>query len=93
MNTGPSKNGPVKLIQLCMYTRALHSFRSFRVLTHSFPIFRAIPLLTKATFTPSIQPNLGLPRTRPPLTSAINTLLTIRYSSILTTFPNQLNTL
>ena len=33
-----------------------------------------IPLLPKTTFTPSIQPNLGLPRTRPPLTSAINTL-------------------
>ena len=31
-----------------------------------------ISLLPKATFTPSIQPNLGLPRTRPPLTSAIN---------------------
>ena len=30
-----------------------------------------IPLLPKATFTPSIQPNLGLPRTRSPLTSAL----------------------
>ena len=47
-----------------------------------FPVFRAastvIPLLPKATFTPSIQPNLGLPRTRQPLTLAINTLLAIR---------------
>ena len=37
--------------------------------------------------------NLGLPRTRPPLASAINTLLAIRYSSILSTCPNHLNTL
>ena len=37
-----------------------------------------IHLLPKATFTPSIEQNLGLPRTRPPLTSAINTLLAIR---------------
>ena len=61
----------MKLIQLHMYQGS-----------PLFPIFRAastvIPLLTKATFTPSIQPNLGLPRTRPPLTSAINTLLAIR---------------
>ena len=35
----------------------------------------------------------GLPRTRPALTSTINTLLTIRYSSILSTCPNHLNTL
>ena len=51
-------------------------------------IFRAdssvIPLLPKTTFKPSIRPNLGL-LTRPPLTSAINTLLAIRYSSILST--------
>ena len=39
-----------------------------------------IPLLPEATFTPSIQPSLGLPRTRPTLTSAINTLLAILYS-------------
>ena len=52
-----------------------------------------IPLLSKATFTPSIQPNLGLPCTHPSLTSAINTLLDIRYLSILSTCPNHLNTL
>ena len=83
----PSKNGRVKLIQL-------HSYQGSRL----FPIFRraastVIPLLPKATFTPSIQPNLGLPRNRPPLTSAINTLLAIRYPSILSTCPNHLNTL
>ena len=71
-------------------TRALHSIRSF---AHWYAASTVIPLLPKATFTPSIQPNLGLPRTRPPLTSAINTLLAIRYSFILSTCPNHLNTL
>ena len=52
-----------------------------------------IPLLPEVTFTPSIQQNLRLPRTRPPLTSASSTLLAIRYSSILSTCPNYLNTL
>ena len=56
-------------------TRALHAFRSF---AHCRAASTVIPLLPNATFTPSIQPNLGLPRTRPPLTSAINTLLAIR---------------
>ena len=66
-------------------TRALHSFRSF---AHCRAASTVIPLLPKATFTPSIQPNIGLPRTRPPLTSGINTLLAIRYASILSTSPN-----
>ena len=58
------------------------------------PIIRALSLnlhrhslLPKAIFTASIQRNLGLPRTRPPLTSAINTLLAIRYSFILCMCP------
>ena len=51
------------------------------------------PLLPKATLTQSIQPYLILPLTRPPLTSAINTLLAIRYASILSTCPTHLNTL
>ena len=71
-------------------TRALHSFRSF---AHCRAASTVIPLLPKPTFTPSIQPNLSLPRTHPPLTPAINTLLAIRYSSILSTCPNHLNTL
>ena len=71
-------------------TRALHSFRSF---THCRSASTIIPLLPKATFTPSIQPNLSHPRTRPPLTSVINTLLAIRYSSILSIWANHLNTL
>ena len=71
-------------------TRALHAFRS---LSQSLAAFTVIPLLPTATFTPSIQPNLGLPRTRPPLTSAINTILAKRYSYILSTCPNHLNIL
>ena len=66
-------------------TRALHSFRSF---AHCLAASTVIPMLPKATITLSIQPNLGLPRTRPPLTSAINTLLEIRCSSILSTWWN-----
>ena len=72
-------------------TRAIHSFLSF---AHCRAASAVILLLPKDTFTPSIQPNLGLPGTRPPLTSAINTLLAaIQYSSILSTCPNYLNTL
>ena len=56
-------------------------------------ICTVISLLPKATFTPSNQPNLGLPCTRSLLTSAINTLLAIRYSSILSTCPNHPNIL
>ena len=74
----------------CICTRALHSVRSF---AHWRAASSVIPLLPKATFTPSIQPNLGLPRTRPPFTFACNTLLDIRYSSILNTCQNHLNTL
>ena len=61
-------------------TRALHFFRSF---AHWRAASTAIPQLPKASFTSSMQPNLGLPRTRTPITSAIITLLAIRYSSIL----------
>ena len=70
--------------------RALYSFQYF---THCRAASTVIRLLPNTTFTPSIQPNLGLPRTRPPLTSAINTLLAIRYSSILSTCTNHLNTI
>ena len=45
------------------------------------------------TCTPSIQPNLDPPRTRPPLTSDFNTQLTRRYSYILSMYPNHLNAL
>ena len=73
------KNGRVKLNHV-LRTRALHSFLSLarRCVTST-----VIPLLPKATFTPSIQPNLGLPRTHPPITSAIITLLANQLSSII----------
>ena len=61
-------------------TRAFHSFLPFAYYRTASLV---IPLLPKATFTTSIQPNLCLPRTCNPLTSAINTFLAIRYSSIL----------
>ena len=70
--------------------RALHCFRTF---AHCCATSTVIPLLNKATFTPSIQPNHCLPSTCPPLTSAINTLLAMRYSTILSTSLNHLNTL
>ena len=54
-------------------TRALHSFRPFAY-CYCCTASTVIPLSPKATFTPSIQPNLGLPRTHPPLTSAVPTL-------------------
>ena len=49
-----------------------------------------IPLLPEVTFTPIIQPNLC---SHTPLTTSINTLLAILYSSILSTCTNHLNTL
>ena len=75
------------IIYICPW--ALHSFQS---LPHCRAASTVIPLLSKATSTPSIQPNLGLLRIRPPLTSA-NTLLAKRHLSILPTSPNRLNTL
>ena len=69
---------------------ALYPFLYF---VHCGTASTIIPVLPRANFTQSIQPNLSLPHTRPPLTSAINTVLAIRYSSILSTCPNHLNTL
>ena len=89
-NTGGQSErtqGQVKLAALNSFsyicTRALNSFRSF-ALCHAAST--VIPLLPKATFTLSIQPNLGF-------TFAINTLLAIHYPSILSICPNHLNTL
>ena len=50
-------------------------------------------LLHKFTYTQSIQLNLGLPRTRLALPSAINTILAIWYWSVLSTCLNLLITL
>ena len=63
-----------------------------RIVAHCRAASTVILLMPKATFTPSIQPNISLPRTRPPLTSAVNNLLAIRYSSILSTCPSHLIT-
>ena len=49
----------------------------FQSVVHGRTVTIVINLLPKATFTPSIQANLVLPRSHPPLTSTINTLLAI----------------
>ena len=63
-------------------TRALHSFVFF---VHWRAVSSVIPLLPKATFThlSSLTSVYLVPAT--PLTTAINTLVAIRYSSILST--------
>ena len=74
------------IIYMC--ARALNYFLSF---VHCLAASTVIPLSIKATFTSSIQPNLGVPRTRPPHISAINTLLATLCSSILSMCQNHLN--
>ena len=54
---------------------------SFLSSTHCRAASTVMPLPPKATFTLSIPPNLGLARIRAPLTSAIDTILAIGYSS------------
>ena len=54
---------------------------------------QVIALLPNSTFTSPILSNLCLPSGRPPLKSAINTLLVIRYSPILSTCSNHINIL
>ena len=68
----------------------LNSFHTFTCCRGASTV---IPLLPKAAFAPSIQPNLGLLRTRAPPTSATNALLAIRYSSILSACSIHLNTM
>ena len=81
-NPGPAKMASRNSFSyIC--TIALHSFRFF---AHCLTAFTVIPLLPKATFTPSVQPNLDLPRTRSHSSGQ-------RYSSILSTWPNNLKTL
>ena len=75
---------------VALTTSSLNSFLSF---AHCRAASTVIPPLPKAIFTSAIDPNLGLPSTRPSLTSAINTLIAIRCSSILSTCPNHFNTL
>ena len=91
-NGRPSKYSLVKNSIIYICTRALHSFLSF---SHCRTDSIAISLLPEAIFMPSIQHNLGLPRPRPPLTSAISTLLAIIIIIIITTSrtsPSEKNT-
>ena len=65
---------------------------------HSFIFFTQPPQSSSVAqghlhITPTIQANLDLPHTHPAFTSAIDTLLAIWYSIILSTCPNHLNTL
>ena len=83
------RQGKAKISFNYICTSPPHAFWSF---AHCRAASTVIPLMTKATFTPSIRPNLGLPRAHPPLTSAINSLQAKRYSSILSSCPNHLNT-
>ena len=64
---------------------------SLHLLLSSTYLYPPLPPLT-SPYT-YIQPHLGLSRTLHPLTSGINTLLAVRYSSILSTCPNHLSTL
>ena len=78
-----------KIVQSFRYApRAFHYFLSF---TNCRATFTVIPLLPKATSTPLIQHNLSIPYQKSTY-SVINKLLAIRYSSILSTCPNHLNT-
>ena len=65
----PRKNGRMKLNQqVNECRRTLHSFPSF---SHYCVASIVIHLMPRASFTPSIQPNLGISRTHPSVTSAI----------------------
>ena len=79
-------------IQLSTYVPGLStpSYLSC-ILPQPPPLFFCYPV--KAKFTPSIQLNLDLSRSLLPLTSVLNTLLAMRCSSILSMYPNHLNTL
>ena len=83
------KNSRVKLNQLHMH-QGSQLFPVFHALLRSLNSYYSV---AQGHFTPSIQPNLRLPHTHPPITPAINTLLAIQYSSIFSTCPNHLNTL
>ena len=83
-NTGTNKKWPSET-QSTTYEQG-HSTHSF--LSRIVVEVPSSSLPPTASFTPSIQPYHGLPRTCQPLTSSINTLQTTRYSSILSTCPN-----
>ena len=93
--------GPSKTTQCLAKTVALHSFiyilhqglHSLLSSAHCRAAYTVIPMLNKAIFTPSIIPNLSLPRSCPPLASDICTFLDIQYSSIHFTCSKHLKTL
>ena len=80
-NTGqePSKNGRGKLDHL----HTNHSSPLLPIIHKFFTFSTVLPLLPEATFTQSIQPNLGLSHICISLTSTINTVLAIQYSYFL----------
>ena len=90
----PSAHAPSvlwKIIQIPQDTHVnfscLHMHKG-SLLLHSRTASTVIPLKHNATFTLAIQPKLGLPLTIATLTSYIDTLLVIRYTSILSTCPH-----
>ena len=87
-NTRSSKNSRVKLNHLHMNQGSplLHNFCAL-----SCSLLHHHPSAAQGHLHAS-QPNLSLLHTRSPLTSAINTLLAIWYSFILSIWPNLLNT-
>ena len=86
----PSKNIRINLNQRDMHLGSplLSILRAISRRFHRHP-----PDAKSHLCTISIQPNLDLPRTHPPLTSAMDTHLPIRYWSIIYTCPNHLNNL
>ena len=72
-------------------TWALHSVRSFSIVAHPPPSFHYCP--RPHSHHPSSLTSVSLVPVLPLITSAINTLLAIRFSSIISTCPNHLNTL
>ena len=66
-----SKNIVARKTIIYICTRVLHFFLSFAYYRAAFTVISQLP---KASFTISIQPNIGQPCTRPSLISAINTL-------------------
>ena len=92
MQVSATKNGHIKLDHLHMH-QGSPPLPIFCVLWHSLYRHPSFPMLPQAIFMPSIQPNLAVLCTHPPLPSAINILPVIRYPSILSMCPNHLNTL
>ena len=87
---GQSKMAAWNSIRYIIMHQGCALFSIFRALSRSLNRHSSVAQGHLHTIHP---PHLWLPRTRPPLTSAINTLLAIRFLYILTAGPNHLNTL